>query len=177
MTVPLNLEQILGFLLDTPMFSNLGERELSEVVHIMQVQRLRSGQLLFREGDVGDAWYVLYDGEVEILVQGEQGPQVFTRLAAPAHFGEMAVLDGHLRSASARAATEVSVLRFPRDAFQLLLKQDNLAAYKLVAQMAQGLASRHREMTRRVVELTSLGRLEDVMPELASLLRDRRRAE
>ena len=54
----LTLEGIIGFLLDTPMFAGLEPEELTQIVHIMQVQRVRGGQRVFREGEAGDAWYV-----------------------------------------------------------------------------------------------------------------------
>ena len=53
MSAPLSLEQILNFLLETPLFEDLDEHELSEVVHIMQVQGLRQGQTVFAENQEG----------------------------------------------------------------------------------------------------------------------------
>src|SRR5678815_4978322 len=63
MSAPLSLEEILNFLLETPLFGDLDAHELSEVVHIMQVQGLRQGQTVFAENQEGDAWYVLYEGQ------------------------------------------------------------------------------------------------------------------
>lgn len=156
MSGPLNLEQIISFLLDAPMFGDLDASELSEIVHILQVRHLREGQYLFQVGDDGDAWYVSYGGEVDVLVPAADGSvQRLDRLGAPACFGEMAVLDGSRRSASVRAATDATVLRFPRDAFAQLLKEGNLAAYKLVLQMAVQLAARHRQTTRLLVDIVT----------------------
>ena len=63
----ITLESIITFLLETPMFGDLDAAELSEIVHIMQVLRLRDGQTVFREGDRGDSWYVLFEGAAEVL--------------------------------------------------------------------------------------------------------------
>ena len=59
----ITLEQIINFLLEAPMFAELDAAELSEIVHIMQVQKVRAGSAVFREGDAGDAWYVIFAGQ------------------------------------------------------------------------------------------------------------------
>lgn len=178
MNGPLNLEQLLSFLLDTPMFAGLDVEELSEVVHILQIRHLRTGQALFHQGDRGDAWYVVYDGEIEIRVDSEhEGQQLLDRITAPGHFGELAMLDGSPRSASALAASDATVLKVPRDAFQLLLREESLAAYKLVHQMAIALVGRHREMTRQLVDLTNRGPEPTLIERMTPLLRIRRRSE
>jgi CRP-like cAMP-binding protein len=175
---PLNLEQVLGFLFDTPMFAGLDVEELSEIVHILQIQHLREGQVLFQEGDPGDGWYVVYEGEIEVRVDSDgEGPQLLDRVVAPGHFGELAMLDGSLRSATAAAGGSATVLKVPREAFQLLLREDSLAAYKLVHQLAIALAGRHREMTRHCVELTHRGPEPTVIERMTPLLRTRRRSE
>jgi CRP-like cAMP-binding protein len=163
MSTELTLEQIINFLLDAPMFGDLNAAELSQVVHIMQVKRLRPDHLVFSEGDPGDAWYILYEGEVEVV----KGFRSFASSAANADpvgkviavigpggcFGEMAILDGSPRSASVRPRVESTAFRFPRASFGELLRQGNLAAYKLVHQMALVLAARQRSTTTRLVEL------------------------
>lgn len=148
----LNLEQIILFLLETPMFGDLDAAELSRIVHIMQVQRLREGQYVFEEGSAGDAWYVLYEGAVDVLKEGT-GEAPIARLGPRSCFGEMAILDGSARSASVQAAESSSVFRFPREDFLRLIEEDNIAAYKLVFQMACVLAARQRSTTSQLVTL------------------------
>ena len=98
----LTLEQIINFLLETPLFESLDPTELAEVVGIMQLQRLRSGQVLFGEGDEGDAWYVIFRGACEVTKQGPLGRRSIATLGPHTCFGEMAVLDGSARSAGLR---------------------------------------------------------------------------
>lgn len=150
MAAELTLEQIIAFLVDAPMFGDLDSSELSQIVHIMQIQQLRPGQWVFREGDPGDAWYVVYEGEVEVVKDGER---VIAILGRRACFGEMAILDGSPRSASVRATRALTVFRFPRPLFSQLLADGNLAAYKLVYQISLVLVSRQRRTTHRLVEL------------------------
>lgn len=154
MAGPLTLEQIITFLMGAPMFGDLDAAELSQIVHLMQIQYLREGQTVFREGQPGDAWYVVFEGSVEVLAGDPiEGERVLLRLGPPACFGEMAILDGSPRSATVRASERSTVFRFPRADFRELLQADNLAAYKLVYHMAQVLVARQRQTTARLVEL------------------------
>jgi CRP-like cAMP-binding protein len=153
MGTPITLEEIITFLLEADMFGDLDPNELSQIVHIMQVQGLRPGQYVFREGDEGDAWYVIYEGEVEVIKDPGTGPRVLAVLGRLSCFGEMAILDGSSRSATVRARTDATAFRFPRVDFDELLSDNTLAAYKLVLQMALVLVSRQRATTTRLVEL------------------------
>jgi len=153
MAATITLEEIITFLLETPMFRDLDASELSEIVHIMQVLRLRPGQTFFREGDRGDSWYVLYSGAVEVRKDSGLDTRTIANLVPRACFGEMAILDGSTRSATVLATEESTVFRFHKDAFDALLANDNLAAYKLVYQMAKVLASRQRDTTLQLAEM------------------------
>jgi CRP-like cAMP-binding protein len=151
----LTLEHIITFLLGAPMFGDLDAIELSQIVHIMQIQHVRPGQLIFREGQPGDAWYVVYSGELEVFAGAVKGAEdrILASLGPSACFGEMAILDGSPRSASVRARAASTVFRFPHDDFQTLLRLDNLAAYKLVYHMAKVLVSRQRNTTAQLAAL------------------------
>lgn len=154
MGTALTLEQLINFLLGAPMFGDLDESELSQIVHIMRVQFLREGQAVFREGAPGDAWYVVYEGEVEVFTGGDETPErQLATLSAPACFGEMAILDGSPRLATVRATSRATILKFTRDDFSRLLDEGNLAAYKLVYHMARTLVARQRSVTARLTEL------------------------
>ena len=150
----ITLEQIILFLLETPMFEGLSAGELSEIVHIMQIRRLRDGQALFAEGDEGDAWYVVFEGQLSVTQGDELGPaRPVAELGPRACVGEMAVLDGSQRSASVAARGETTVFRFPRFEFEGLLAEDNLAAYRLVHEMAKVLCQRQRRLTSQLTDL------------------------
>lgn len=134
------------------MFGDLDAAQLSQIVHIMQVQRVREGQELFQEGNAGDAWYVLFEGSVEVFKRTPGGGEEVLAVIAPRGcFGEMAILDGSPRSAGVRALERSTVFRFPREDFRELLVADNLAAYKLVHQMALVLVARQRKTTQSLV--------------------------
>lgn len=148
-----SLGEIINFLLDTPMFEGLSASELTQIVHIMQVRSLGAGELVFRETEPGDAWYVVHTGEVEVIKEVGGGDRVVANLGPRACFGEMAILDGSPRSATVRAVTATTALRVPRSEFNDLLARGTLGAYKLIHQMALVLVARQRQTTTRLVEL------------------------
>lgn len=151
MPASITLEQIINFLLETPMFRDLDAAELSQIVHIMQVQRVRDGHAVFREGDSGDAWYVIFDGTADVFKDTDFMPARRIALLGPrACFGEMAILDHSPRSATILARGDVTVFRFPRKEFEALLEEGNLAAYKLVYQMARVMCQRARDTTQKL---------------------------
>ena len=152
----ITLEQIINFLLEAPMFGDLDAAELSQIVHIMQVQRVRDGQPIFREGDPGDAWYVIFQGAAEVHKSQEFLPsRRIASLGPRACFGEMAILDHSPRSATVVSRGETTVFRFPRKDFEALRAEGNLAAYKLVYEMAKVLCARARSITQQLSDALS----------------------
>ena len=166
----LTLESIITFLLETPLFRDLDPAELSEIVRVMQIQRVRHAQPIFREGEAGDAWYVIHRGEVTVTKARLMGPsEELARLGRHACFGEMALIDGSPRSATVSAVGEGTLFRFPKSEFDALLSEGNLAAFKLVHEMAKTLCRRQRRLTAQLTDLmaepTSLRPLrEDLLP-------------
>jgi CRP-like cAMP-binding protein len=152
---PISLEAVVKFLDTTPFFDKLDPFERAEVIRIMEVLRLQGDEIVLREGAAGDAWYVIFEGEVRVLKNSPAGPVETSRLRPGECFGEMAILDGLPRSATVKAAGPLTLFRFQRSRFEDLLEQGSLGAYKLVAAMARLLSKRHRILTHRIVDLIS----------------------
>ena len=75
----------------------------------------KAGDIVFNEGDIGSSFHVLIAGEV--VVEKSRGDRVVTlaKLSAGECFGEMALVGGHLRSATVRAARDGATMRFDRE--------------------------------------------------------------
>lgn len=151
----LTLEKIIGFLLEVEMFAPLDVAELSEIVSIMDIQTYNEGDIIFQEGDIGDAWYTIYTGSVTV-----ERKKTFQEVASVAElpssfcFGEMAILDDAPRSATITVSMPTVLFRFSRTKFERLLDSKSLGAYKLVYGMACILAQRQRRLNNRIAELT-----------------------
>jgi len=163
-------ERLITFLLETPMFEELEPSELQEIIHIVEVEQYQAGDIIFREGDAGYAWFVLYRGAVEVLKHGSTGDNRVAELGPSACFGEISILDGSPRSATIRATEDSVVLRVLRDAFGELLDDDHLVAYKLLHQMAILLAERQRTTTLRLSELLNATEIIEVHRGIMSIV-------
>jgi CRP-like cAMP-binding protein len=154
MDEPISLDTVVRFLVATPLFDGLDPAERAEVVRIMEVEQRSDGEDVFHEGDLGDAWYVIYSGTARVLKAADSGAWQIRMLERGACFGEMAILDGQARSATIQAAGPLTVFRFRRARFEQLLEQGSLGAFKLVLGMARMLSNHHRELTQRLSALT-----------------------
>lgn len=153
MTTRVSTERMITFLLTTPMFENLAPDQIRNLTHIVDVIEYQPGEVLFNEGDIGDAWFALYRGKVDVIKSTETEDKEIYPLEQGACFGEIAILDGEPRSATIRAVDQSTVFRISRTAFEELLEQDCAAASKLLRQMAVMLARRARLTTERLSEL------------------------
>ena len=106
----------------------------------------RAGQIILREGDPGDALYVIEEGSVEIsALIGNKERRVFARFGPGEYFGEMSVIDSQVRSASATAETDTVVLVVPREKVWKTFQQTP----KLLVAMMREFSLRMREFDRR----------------------------
>src|SRR5689334_16680741 len=98
-------------LAEIPLFSNLDEEERAELHSIMTERTFHPGQHVVKEGEDGAAFYVVQQGEVEIWLNDTEGQKVILDVLGPGKFfGELSMLSGETRSATATSAEEVITL-------------------------------------------------------------------
>ena len=118
-THPMNPSML--FFKSVPLFENLSEHDLTTVMPDMTKRRFRAGDKIFREGDLGEVLYLVQSGQVRIYVHGT-GTGIETSVflcGRPGEiFGELAIVDGLPRSATATAMEETIVYTLSREAFQ-----------------------------------------------------------
>lgn len=150
----INLETLLQFLLETEIFAHLTTSEITEMATILEIQRHAKGEVIFSEGDIGDAWYVVYQGRLTVSkhIPFKDDSRVAS-IARGATFGEMAILTSTPRSATIVAREDVVLMRFARRKFERLLEEGKLGAYKVVLGMGRILSERHRFVTQQVADL------------------------
>lgn len=87
---------------------------------------------VIRQGDIGDRAWLIEDGQMEVVMDGPQGPRQLAVIGRGSIVGEMALIDQGVRSANVRTLTEASCLELDRDTFrQLIDKCEPLATYLL----------------------------------------------
>lgn len=100
------------------LFEDLDPELLEQLSNQATVRRLEDGQLLFEKGAPADGLYAVEAGKVRISSVSETGKEIVLNVLAPgAVFGEIALLDGEPRTATARAVGPTRFLFISRDAF------------------------------------------------------------
>ena len=112
-------ESAADFLGRVPLFAGLEPALREDVCRRARRLRVEPGQWLFREGEAGDAMYVVHTGRLEVV--HEESGEVVRVLGRGEALGELALLTALPRSASARAARPTEVLSIARDDFGELL--------------------------------------------------------
>lgn len=127
------------------LFVDLTDQELAIVECLLHDRHYCADEVIFDEGEVGRAIYIVVAGEVTICRQGAPETGRLARLGAGEFFGELALLDDSTRSAQARAATPCTLAVFFRDDFTDLMSNHVGIAYKIGWQLLRHLGRRLRE--------------------------------
>jgi CRP/FNR family cyclic AMP-dependent transcriptional regulator len=102
----LGTRPVLASLAAIPFFGGLDPDALERLAASMRSRRFRRGEVIFHIGDPGDALFAIISGEVKITLPAETGEEAILATLRPGDvFGELALLDGAPRSASATALT------------------------------------------------------------------------
>ncbi|MGH9135701.1 MAG: patatin-like phospholipase family protein [Acidimicrobiales bacterium] len=109
--------EVVSILQSTELFCGMGRRALDAVASEMEWVSMPAGEMLFAQGDVGDALFVLVRGRLRVFSPGPTGDAVMNEVAPGEVVGELAVLTERPRSASVRAIRDSEVLRLSADAF------------------------------------------------------------
>jgi CRP-like cAMP-binding protein len=137
--------ELAELLEEVGLFSRCTTRQRRTVARHAQIAELPAGTDLVREGEPGDALFVILDGDAVVRRDGTE----LNRVGPGAYFGELAVIDGEPRSATVTAETDVRVAVIGIRMFRTLLREFS----DLAEQLLIGLASELRE-ARAVTERT-----------------------
>lgn len=149
-------------------FNDLSDEELATIRPLLRERRFLREQTLFHQGDPGGCLYFLLSGRVRIYLSSADGRETTVRIYGPnSAIGELSVLDGLPRSASAAALDDVSaMLLYREDLFGLLREH-----FELTERLLQSLAERLRYTTsfsEQLAFLSAPGRVASVLLQLAS---------
>jgi CRP/FNR family cyclic AMP-dependent transcriptional regulator len=123
-----------------PLFSGLEREQLADLACRVRQAVFQKGETILQRDEPGDCLYVIHEGKVRIELPSHDGPPVVLRvLERGEFFGELALLDGKPRSASAVAMETTRTLELRRDDFQEFLRISPQAAIYILAQLAERL--------------------------------------
>jgi len=141
------------------LFQELTPHEMDILISISKQRKVKKNEIIFREGDVGDAFYLIIFGCVRIstIIPGV-GEEALTILKEGEYFGEMALIDDAPRSASAIANDDTLLVLIEKDNFRKLLAQETGIAYKLLWVFTKTLSARLRKTDEQLKSIFSIAK-------------------
>ncbi|HWL65640.1 MAG TPA: HD domain-containing phosphohydrolase, partial [Actinomycetota bacterium] len=123
---------------------------LEELAGHVRLNEYRAGQVIFREGDLGDSLHIVRSGLVKVVRPGAEGREVTLSTMGPGKtFGELAVLDPAPRSASVVAIDLTHTIEISKAELEELLDRDPGLSRQLLATMARSLTVAKEEVTKQ----------------------------
>jgi CRP/FNR family cyclic AMP-dependent transcriptional regulator len=117
-----------------PLFADLEQGELENFSHVAVARSFPAGTRVFHEGDRSDACYIVREGSFRVTREHSDGRAItLATLGTGDIFGELAMLDGEVRSASVEALTDGELLALPAGEVRALLARHPEITVKLVA--------------------------------------------
>ena len=133
-----------------PLFADLEEGELERFSHVAVPRSFPAGTRVFHEGDSSDACYIVSEGSFRVTREHSDGRAITLATLGPGEiFGELAMLDGDKRSASAESITDGTLLALPASDVRGLLARNPEIALKLVAGLVRRLRQANARLSRQ----------------------------
>lgn len=145
-----NFQRKKSFLRSLSLFKDLRDRELGQLAQGLHARTYHAGEVVFLEGDIGRALFILESGKIEITRTDDKGAAELVYTVQPGEFfGEMALLEQLPRTASATAAERSHLYLLYRSKLDSLLTHHPRIGASIMAHLAQLLSARLRRMTAR----------------------------
>ncbi len=117
----------------SPLFRGLPPEALERIAGLAVQRKFRSGEIVFNRGDPGDALYAVVSGKIRISAGAADGREMSLNIMEPGDtFGEIALLDGGSRTASATATVDSELVSIRRDHFLGLVEREPRVALELL---------------------------------------------
>ncbi|MGC8928688.1 MAG: cyclic nucleotide-binding domain-containing protein [Myxococcota bacterium] len=133
------------------LFENLLPEEFEYLAEISQLKEYKVGDIIFYEAEPGNSLYVIIEGEVEILRKDAEGKlKPIAVLKSSDFFGEMSLIDKEMRSATARAKTDVKALVLTSENLHSFAKIYRNGFTMVVINIARVMSKRLRETNSKL---------------------------
>jgi CRP-like cAMP-binding protein len=132
----MSLQQEVDLLKKIPMFSKIDPAKLKLLAFTSERMRYASGDVLFSQGDAGDAAFVIISGTAEVSIDTDKGPLVVAQLTDHDFVGEIAILCDVPRTATVTARTSLEALRISKELFFRMVKEFPEIAVEVMRELA-----------------------------------------
>src|SRR6267142_1318020 len=151
MSTPIPQEMTLDAIRSVPLFASLDDEATRELRSLLRTREVATGAALFRAGDKGDAMYLIESGRVRISVSDDDKKRiVLAELARGDFFGEMAIIDGHKRSADATIIEDARLAVLSRENFLRFIHNNPTVALEMLSATFSRLRRTDKMLQQRV---------------------------
>lgn len=149
-----------------PFFKGLHDTEIMQVIKIAHSRRYKKNDIIFRKEDLGNSFFIVKEGKVKIYTSlGGDKKKTFAFLNRGDFFGEMSLLGGKVRSASAMAAEDTELYAISKRNFAKLISGNHEFTLKLLHTLADRLTKADNEIASMLFH-NIRGRLAEAILEL-----------
>ena len=135
----------IDLLAKVPLFASLKDDHLSDLASKMNTRNYRRGDAIFHKDDPGSTLYILKSGQVKIATDSPEGEEVILAILGDGDFfGELSLLDGKPRSASATAMDTTIALTLDRSSLMEIISRYPILAGDILAALSERL--RHTDL-------------------------------
>jgi CRP/FNR family cyclic AMP-dependent transcriptional regulator len=137
------------FLTKIPMFENLSAEDLNLLTLLWHERTIQKSEVLFRKGDVGSSMFIVEEGSIEICVQSAQDQEDIgvSTINRGGFFGELALISGLPRTASAKAMEDCRLLEMWREEFIEFLSTRPVVAISMIGEIGKRLQATNELVT------------------------------
>lgn len=156
----------IDFLKSIRLFTDLSEDELAKFITICFKLSKKQGDIIMKEGEIGDSMYLFQEGTVEVshaltMKIGKKGfektKKSMARLSAGvfSFFGDMSILSDAPRSATIKALTDCTLYSINKEDFDQFCQKNPVIGYKILRKISEVLCDRVRKGNSDVLKLTA----------------------
>jgi len=154
----LSKNEIEKFLSENPLFEELTSKEIKTLSNLIHLRKYKDGEIIFREGEPGVGLYIVMRGRVRIFKTFKECNEITLAEFTPPHFfGEIAVIEGGPRTASAVAVGDTDLLGFFKADLMELIETNPRAGAKILLKISEILCKRLRNADKEIARLSSGG--------------------
>ena len=141
-----DINEEVALLRKTPLFENVELAKLKLLAFTCERMIIQPGQVVVKQGELGDAAYLILNGEARVTVEGPSGELELARVREQEIVGEIAILCDAPRIATIIAETELNTLRISKDLFLSLIEEFPKVAIQVIRELARRLQSSNLQL-------------------------------
>ncbi|HJU19599.1 MAG TPA: cyclic nucleotide-binding domain-containing protein [Stellaceae bacterium] len=152
----MSLKQEFELLRRVPFFAEIEPAKLKLLAFMSERVAFDPGRVLCRQGDPGDAAYLIIEGQAEVIAETPAGPMVLATLGANEIVGEMAIFLDVPRTATVRAKDRLVALRISKEPFLRMVREFPSMAVSIMRELAHRIEAMNNQLRKAHSELERL---------------------